>query len=135
MPTYRNYWKVQDQDWRKFGALRARNLAEELVAGWTDQTNLSGFDLRITCHAAELYGEMIREGRAESNSDEVVRDLLALYCDRIEYEGGELVGEDNPGKVYSLCWAETMLASRALKALSGWLQEQTDEPPEPAIAA
>lgn len=128
MNTYKNYWEAQDRDWHKFGALRARNLAEEIVVGWTDQTGLSGFDLQLTCQAVEFYGEMIRDGRAESHCDDVVRGLLALHCDRIADEGGER-------KEYGLCWAETMLAARALKAFSEYLQGRLDELPAPAKAA
>lgn len=136
MISYKKYWEVQDRDWHKFGFLRAKNLAEEIVVGWSDQTDLSGFDLELTCHAMEFYGQTIWDGRAESHHDDVTKGLLALYCGDITCRGSEIVDGEGLHDCLMLGWAETMLAARALKSFSAWLQERLDAmPPEPALAA
>lgn len=135
MTAYHKHWKDKDSHDFKYGALRAKNLADEIVVGWVDQTDLSGFDLQLTCHAMQFYREMIRDGSAESHYDEVARDLIVLHCDRMADEGDEVLDGESQHKKYPLCWAETMLAARALKAFSGYLQGLIDEPPAPAKAA
>jgi hypothetical protein len=136
MITYKKCWKDQDRQMHELSALRAKNLAEEIVVGWTDQTDLSGFDLELATHATEFYADMIRDGCAESHSDEVVQDLLAMYCDNIAYEGGKVVDGEGLHDFHTLCWAETMLAARALKAFSDYLRGRLAEmPPEQVEAA
>jgi hypothetical protein len=136
MITYKKCWEDQDRQMHELGALRAKNLAEEIVVGWTDQTDLSGFELELANHATEFYADMIRDGCAESHHDDVTRDLLAMCCERIAYEGGEIADGKGLHDFHMLCWAETMITARALRAFSGYLRGRLAEmPPEQVEAA
>lgn len=109
----------------EFAALRAKNLAEEIVIGWTDQTNLSGFDAELTALAWPHYVRTIENGKAETQHADEARDIILLHCQRLETE----MDSDS----LSLCWAETQIASRALKAFASHIHPS--KTPEPALAA
>lgn len=121
-------WENEDHDRLRFGVLRAKNLAEEIVVGWVDQTVLTDFDKYLACSALGFYADDIINGTAERGSDEVVREMAAWQCHHLADSapgGGKLM----------LGWAGTMMASRALKAFSDWLQERLDALPPEAKAA
>lgn len=94
----------------EYAALRAENLAKEIVVGWVDQTNLSGSDAELTTLAWRRYVRTIENGKAETQHADEARDIIFLHCQRLETE----MDSDS----LSLCWAETQIASRALKAFS-----------------
>lgn len=121
-----------DDNELEYAALRARNLADEMIVGWSDCTELSGFDLTLTAEAELGYAKLIESGKAESNYDEVCRSLIFQHLDD---EAGAMRGHYAADKKHMLGWADTQLASRALKALSEALQDRFDNLPPPAAEA
>jgi hypothetical protein len=126
---YEKYWKAQDRQFHEYGALRAKNLAEEIVIGWTDQTDLLGFDHELAGHALAHFSALIQDGLAESHHDEFARNTIALCCRKMSWD---MESEENSHWGYDA----TMLIARALTAFSGYLQGRLGEmPPEQAEAA
>jgi hypothetical protein len=82
----------------------------------------------LTMHALEYYGEAIQRGPAETHHDEFARDTIALCCRTTSWN---MHGDENSALGYD----ETVLASRALKAFSEYLQGRLDELPPEAKAA
>jgi hypothetical protein len=129
MAFYNGQNSTDHQSYR-YGALRAKNLAEEIVVGWTDQTSLQGIDAEITRDALDSYAESLREGAAAEDCDEVMREVAALHCAELAYGGGE--GRET----LLMSWGETMIAARALEHFSGRLLDELNAlPPEQAEAA
>lgn len=128
MYAYEFYWNGNDHPDFAYGALRAQNLADEIVVGWQDQTELHGFDVTLTGHALGYYDEAIHEGNAETHHDEFARDIIAQHAGSL---GFDMEGEET----ICLGHADTMLAARALKAFSDYLQGRCDEDLPEAKAA
>ncbi|WP_439925261.1 hypothetical protein [Nitrobacter sp. JJSN] len=124
---YAIFWKDKASHDFEYGALRTKNLAEEIIVGWRDQTVLDGFDHELTAHALEHYGVLIQGGLAETHHDEFARNTIALCCRNLSWE----MQKEGSSK---LSYDETMLAARALKAFSEYLRGRIVEP-APAKAA
>lgn len=71
----------------------SRPLAEEIIVGWVDQTDLDGDDHTLTAHALEYFGEAIQDGLAEAHHDEFARNTIALCCRNLSGEMQD--GEDS----------------------------------------
>jgi hypothetical protein len=135
MTDWQQEWEHLDRYTLKYSACRTKNLAEELIEGWADETHLDGQNLLFVCDAIAFYVDEIREGRAEAHLDEICRDLVALHLVNITIEGCEVRSGENRHAFLSLGWAETQIASRALRAFSRHLKERVDAmPPEPVAA-
>jgi hypothetical protein len=131
--SYEEMWKDACLPEFKYGVLRTKNLADEIHVGladqWTDEASLDGFDHILTVQALDHFNVAIQKGLAETHHDEFARDCIALCCRFLSLEMGE--GEDS-----TLEYEDAMLAARALRAFSLYLQGRLDElPPEQAEAA
>jgi hypothetical protein len=123
MYVYEHFWKSNDRPDFEYGALRARNLAEEIVIGWREQTELFGFDVKLTSHALEFYGAAIHDGKAETQYDEFARDTIAAHAESLSIEMERMEGKTH----FPLGHADTMLAARALKTFSDYLESRCAE--------
>lgn len=70
---YEIFWKDKASHDFEYGACRAKNLAEEIIVGWTDQTDLHGFEHILTTHALEHFGEMIDGGFTQAKATTLSR--------------------------------------------------------------
>ena len=128
MKYFEIFLKDKDSHELEYASCRAKNLAEEIIVGWTDQTDLDGFEHVLTAHALEYFGEAIEDGLTVTHHDEFARNTITLCCRTLSWEMQDVADS-------KLGYDATVLAARALKAFSVYLRGRRDEPPALALAA
>jgi hypothetical protein len=119
----------------EYAIMRAGNLSRELIAGFDNDIELTGYDVALVADALDAYGHKIgrSETEVEAHCSKDIKSLLCLLCRKMSVE----VQEDGVIQWGRFDWGEKKLAARALESFAdGWLKEQIDKLPlKPALAA